>query len=117
MGRTNVGRGGRGGRGGGRGLSDHAAARGWGQKSIQTYTSSTRSEKNATMSSDTCAQEAVVQDEPNTDISQRRRGSNIIEQVPHDPSKRTMISLDGGEYAYLFKYIYMLLVIIVLIFF
>lgn len=102
----------RGGRGG-RGLSAH----GWGQKSIQTNTASTRFEKNATMSPDTCVQEAVVQDEPNTDISQRRRGLNIIEQVPHDSSKRTMISLDGGEYAYLFNYIYMLLVILVLIFF
>ena len=61
MGRTNVGRGGRGGRGGGRGLSDHAAARGWGQKSIQTNTSSTHYEKNTTMSSDTCVQEAVSQ--------------------------------------------------------
>ncbi|GJR84926.1 hypothetical protein Tco_0155711 [Tanacetum coccineum] len=37
-------------------------------------------------------------DEPNTDVSQPRRGSNIIEQVPHDTSKRTMISLDGGEF-------------------
>lgn len=52
MGRTNVGRGGRGGRGGGRGLSDHAGSCGLGQNSIQTNTSSTRSEKNATLSSD-----------------------------------------------------------------
>ncbi|GJU66096.1 hypothetical protein Tco_1252355 [Tanacetum coccineum] len=68
------------------------------QKSIGTNTSSTRSEKNATISSDTRAQELVGDDEPNTNVSQHRRGSNIIEQVPQDPSKRTMISLDGGEY-------------------
>ncbi|GKB14077.1 hypothetical protein Tco_0848000 [Tanacetum coccineum] len=27
-----------------------------------------------------------------------RRRSNVINQVPHDPSKRTMISLDGGRF-------------------
>ncbi|GJY92720.1 hypothetical protein Tco_0508502, partial [Tanacetum coccineum] len=85
MERTNVGCGGR----GGRGLSDHAVARGCGKKSIRTNTSGTRSEINATISSDTGVQEPVREDEPNTDVSQRRRGSNIIEQVPHDPSKRT----------------------------
>ncbi|GJW92179.1 hypothetical protein Tco_0169732 [Tanacetum coccineum] len=84
--RTNVGCGGR----GGRGLSDRAVARGCGQKSIRTNTSGTRSEINATISSDTGVQEPVREDEPNTSVSQRRRGSNIIEQVPHDPSKRTM---------------------------
>ncbi|GJY98497.1 transposase, Ptta/En/Spm [Tanacetum coccineum] len=68
------------------------------QKSIGTNTSGARSETNATMSSDTWAQEPVGDDEPNTDVSQRRRGSNIIEQVPQDPSKRTMISLDDGEF-------------------
>ncbi|GJZ27368.1 hypothetical protein Tco_0571621, partial [Tanacetum coccineum] len=68
------------------------------QKSIGTNTSSTRSETNATMSSDTRAQEPVGGDELNTNVSQRRRGSNIIEQVPQDPSKRTMISLDDGEF-------------------
>ncbi|GKE52830.1 hypothetical protein Tco_1487986 [Tanacetum coccineum] len=94
MARTNVGCGGR----GGRGLSDHAVARGWGQKSIRTNTSGTRSETNATISSDTGVQETVREDEPNTDVSQRRRGSNIIEQVPHDPSKRTTTSLDGGDF-------------------
>ncbi|GJS02440.1 hypothetical protein Tco_0318948 [Tanacetum coccineum] len=84
MSRTNVGRRGRSGRAGGRGdggghnLSDHEAARGWGQISIQTNTSG--------------------DDEPNTNVSLRQRGSNIIEQVPQDPSKRTMISLDGGEF-------------------
>ncbi|GJV57440.1 hypothetical protein Tco_1458445 [Tanacetum coccineum] len=104
MARTNIGRGGRGGRGGGHGLSDHAAARGWGQKSIRTNTSGTntsgtRSETNATMpSDDTGVQEPIGKDEPNTDVSQRRRGSNIIEQVPNDLSKKTMISLDGGEF-------------------
>nr|GEU64250.1 hypothetical protein [Tanacetum cinerariifolium] len=60
-----------GGREGGCGLSDHVAARGWGQKS---------------------------KDEPNTDVSRHQRGSNIIEQVPYDPSKRNMISLDGREF-------------------
>ncbi|GJY25219.1 reverse transcriptase domain-containing protein [Tanacetum coccineum] len=64
MARTNVGCGGR----GGRGLSDHAVARGWGQKSIRTNTSGTRSETNATISSDTGVQEPVREDEPNTDL-------------------------------------------------
>nr|GEW19510.1 hypothetical protein [Tanacetum cinerariifolium] len=76
MARTNVRRGGRSGRGpgggGGRGPSDHEAARG--------------------------AQEPIGEDEPNTNVSQRRRGLNIIEQVIQDPSKRKMISLDGGEF-------------------
>ncbi|GKG48595.1 hypothetical protein Tco_0512742, partial [Tanacetum coccineum] len=83
MTRTNVGRGGRGGRGGGRDLSDHAAARGWGQRIIWTNTSSAHSKKNATMSSDTRVQIPVGEDEPNTDVFQHRKGSNIIEQVPH----------------------------------
>nr|GEU64856.1 zinc finger, CCHC-type [Tanacetum cinerariifolium] len=68
------------------------------QKSIQTNTSCTHSETNATMSSDTGAREPVGEDEPNTNVSQRRRGSNIIKQVLQDPSKRTMINLDGGEF-------------------
>ncbi|GJR50948.1 hypothetical protein Tco_1401469 [Tanacetum coccineum] len=50
------------------------------------------------MSSYTGVQELVGENEPNTDVSQHRRGSNIIKQVPHDPSKRTMINLDGGEF-------------------
>ena len=40
--------------------------------------------------------------ESNTESSHGRRRSNIINQVPHDPSKRTMISLDSGRYAYLY---------------
>nr|GEW23914.1 hypothetical protein [Tanacetum cinerariifolium] len=68
------------------------------QKSIWNNTSGTRSKTNATMSSDTWVQEPVGEDELNTDVSQHRRGSNIIEQVPQDPSKRTMISLDGREF-------------------
>nr|GEV71455.1 transposase, Ptta/En/Spm [Tanacetum cinerariifolium] len=55
----NVGRGGRSGRGGGRGLSDHEAARGWGQISIRTNTSGTRSETNATITSDTGVQKSI----------------------------------------------------------
>nr|GEW62970.1 transposase, Ptta/En/Spm [Tanacetum cinerariifolium] len=34
----------------------------------------------------------------NAESSQGRRRSNVINQVPHDPSKRTMISLDGGRF-------------------
>nr|GEV61919.1 hypothetical protein [Tanacetum cinerariifolium] len=68
------------------------------QKSIRNNTSGTRSETNATMSSDTGVQEPVGEDELNTDASQRQRGSNIIEQVPQDPSKMKMICLDGGEF-------------------
>nr|GEW82621.1 hypothetical protein [Tanacetum cinerariifolium] len=81
------------------------------QKSIHTNTSRT----NATMSSDTRVQKSIQtttsitrfetntgvqkgENEPNTDASQCRRGLNIIEQVPRDPSKRIMISLDGGEF-------------------
>nr|GEV26037.1 hypothetical protein [Tanacetum cinerariifolium] len=63
--------------GGRRGLSDHEATRSW----VQIR-----------------AQEPIGEDEPNTNVSQRRRGSNIIEQVLQNPSKRTMISLDGGEF-------------------
>ncbi|GJR46346.1 transposase, Ptta/En/Spm [Tanacetum coccineum] len=58
-GRTNVGHGGRSGRGGRRGLSDHEAARGWGQISIQTNTSGTRYETNATITSDTGVQKSI----------------------------------------------------------
>nr|GEU48711.1 hypothetical protein [Tanacetum cinerariifolium] len=68
------------------------------QKSIRNNTSGTRSETNATMSHDTGVQEPVGEDGLNMDVSQRQRGSNIIEQVPQDPSKMTMISLDGGEF-------------------
>nr|GEU45263.1 retrotransposon protein, putative, unclassified [Tanacetum cinerariifolium] len=111
MAHTNVRRKGRsghvGGRGdgGGRSLSDHEAAHGWGQISRQTNTSGTRFETNATISFDTRVQKSIQtntfstrEDEPNTDVSQRQSGSNIIEQVPQDPSKRTIISLDGGEF-------------------
>nr|GEW21600.1 hypothetical protein [Tanacetum cinerariifolium]GEW22182.1 hypothetical protein [Tanacetum cinerariifolium] len=90
MARTNVRRGGRSGcgpgGGGGRGLCDHEATRGW----VQIR-----------------AQEPVGEDEPNTNVYQRRKGSNIIKQVLQDPSKRTMISLDGREFTdpkELFKY-------------
>nr|GEV69211.1 hypothetical protein [Tanacetum cinerariifolium] len=76
MARTNVRRGGRSkrgpGGGGGRGLSDHEAARGWGQISIWTNTSCTRSEINETISSNTWVQkrarEPVGEDEPNTNV-------------------------------------------------
>ncbi|GJW80096.1 hypothetical protein Tco_0144071 [Tanacetum coccineum] len=68
MARTNVRRGGRGGRVGGRGLSDHATTRGWGQKSIRTNNFGTRSKTNATMSFDTGVQEHVGENEPNTDV-------------------------------------------------
>ncbi|PWA89856.1 Transposon, En/Spm-like protein [Artemisia annua] len=37
-------------------------------------------------------------DEPNAESSQGRRRSNVINHVPHDPSKRTMITLDGGRF-------------------
>nr|GEU87158.1 hypothetical protein [Tanacetum cinerariifolium] len=70
----------------------------WVQKSIRNNTSGTLSETNATMSSDTGVQEPVGEDELNTDVSQRQKGSNIIEKVSQDPTKRTMISLDGGEF-------------------
>ncbi|GJY57517.1 hypothetical protein Tco_0456632 [Tanacetum coccineum] len=94
MARTSVGRRGK----GGCDLSDHATARGCGQKSSRTNTSGTRSKTNASIFSDTWVQEPEGKDEPNTDVSQRRRGSNIIEQVSHDTSKRTTISLDGRKF-------------------
>nr|GEV35111.1 putative ribonuclease H-like domain-containing protein [Tanacetum cinerariifolium] len=95
--RTNVGCGGRGGRRGGCSLNDHAAAHGWGQKSIRTNTSRTNTsgihfEINTSM--DIGVQKHIGDDEPNMDVSQCRRGSDIIEQVPNDTSKWTMISLD-----------------------
>ncbi|GJU13672.1 hypothetical protein Tco_1136068 [Tanacetum coccineum] len=37
-------------------------------------------------------------DESNAESSHGRRRSNVINQVPRDPSKRTMITLDGGGF-------------------
>ncbi|GJZ20234.1 hypothetical protein Tco_0556824 [Tanacetum coccineum] len=37
-------------------------------------------------------------DESNAESSHGRRRSNIINQVPCNPSKRTMITLDGGGF-------------------
>nr|GEW96588.1 hypothetical protein [Tanacetum cinerariifolium] len=37
-------------------------------------------------------------DESNAESSHSRRRSNVNNQVPRDPSKRTMITLDGGGY-------------------
>ncbi|GKB81056.1 hypothetical protein Tco_0947951 [Tanacetum coccineum] len=65
MARTSVGRRGR----GGCGLSDHATARGCGQKSSRTNTSGTRYETNASIFSDTWVQEPEGKDEPNTDAA------------------------------------------------
>nr|GEW96586.1 transposase, Ptta/En/Spm [Tanacetum cinerariifolium] len=37
-------------------------------------------------------------DELNAELAHSRRHSNVNNQVPHDPSKRTMITLDGGGF-------------------
>ncbi|GJR73186.1 hypothetical protein Tco_0085551 [Tanacetum coccineum] len=37
-------------------------------------------------------------DESNAESSHSRRRSNVINQVPRDPSERTMITLDGGGF-------------------
>ncbi|GJU59863.1 hypothetical protein Tco_1237629 [Tanacetum coccineum] len=61
--RTNIGRGGR----GGRGLSDHEAARG--------------------------VQEPIGKDEPNTDVSQRRRGSTLSNKFTDPKVSRKITSI------------------------
>ncbi|GJY86397.1 hypothetical protein Tco_0500423 [Tanacetum coccineum] len=43
------------------------------------------------------------EDESNAESSHARRRSSFINQAPHDPSKRPIITLDGGGYCYLFN--------------